>query len=68
MVELAWRMGLYNQSEAMTEGIRLFLDHFHKQFPQWVNESNWWSAIAQGVYIPSVAQEGDIRSPVHRLI
>lgn len=68
MDELAWRMGLYNQFEAITEGFGLFLDHFHRKFPQGVNGANGWSTIAQGIYIPSAAQEGDIRSPIHRLI
>lgn len=64
----AWRMDLYNQLDAMTEGFGVFPNHCHRQFLNAVNSANWWTTIANGVYIPSVAQEGDIRSSIHMLI
>lgn len=57
-----------NQSEVMTEGFSVFLDHCHRKFPNRVNSENWWTSIANGVYISSVAKKGDIRLPIHRLI
>ena len=68
MAELAWRMGSYDQSEVMTEAFGEFLDSCHKVFPAEVNGTNWWTRTANGVYIPSAAQEGSIRSPAHRLL
>lgn len=62
---LAWIMELYNQAEVMTEAFGMFLDSCHKEFPNREAGPNWWSTIANGVYIPSAAQEASIRSPVH---
>lgn len=61
-------MELYNRSEAMIEAFGVFLDHCHRGFLDGVNGANSWTTIANGVHIPSAAQEGDIRSPVHRII
>lgn len=68
IVELAWRMGLYDQAKVKTEAFGEFLHSFHKDFPDGVNETNWRSTITNGVYIPSAAQDRCIKSPVHRLI
>lgn len=67
VVELAWRLDIYNRSEAMTEAFGVFLDNCHTKFPEGIN-TNWWMNIANGVHIPLVSQEGDIGSPIHRLI
>lgn len=68
VAELAWRLDLYNRSEAMTKDFGVFLDTCHMDLPKGVNGANWWTTISNGVHIPSVAQEGDIRSTIHRLI
>lgn len=68
MAELSWRMGLYDQSVVMTEAFGEFLDSFHKVFQNGVNGSNWWTTLENGVYIPSLAQEASIGSPIHRFI
>lgn len=68
MAELAWRLDINNRSEAMTEAFDTFSEHCHKEFPDGVNGNNWWTTITNKVHIPSVAQEGDIRSPIQQLI
>lgn len=52
----------------MTKGFVIFLNHFHKTFPDGINDANWWSTIANGTYIMGTAQEGDIWSPIHQII
>lgn len=64
----AWRMGLYSRSEAMMEAFGTFLEHYHREFLDGFIGANWWTTIANGVHIPSVTQEGDIWSPIHRLL
>ena len=68
IAKLAWRMGLYDQAEVMTKAFGLFLDSCYKDFPNGEAGASWWSTISNGVYIPSAAQEGTIRSPIHRFI
>lgn len=51
VVELFFRFDLYNQTEVMNGGFEVFLDHFHKTLLDGVNEANWCSTIANGVYI-----------------
>lgn len=41
MVELGWRMGLYDQSVVMTKAFSTFLDNSHKVFSDGTNGSNW---------------------------
>lgn len=65
--ELSWRLDFYNQSKAMTEGFGIFLDTCHTSLPEGMNGMNWWKTISNGVHIPSITQEGDISSPIHRL-
>lgn len=54
MVELAWRMGLYDQEVVMMEAFGLFLENCHKYFPNGQAGVNWWTTIANGVYIPKL--------------
>lgn len=68
IAELAWRLGIYDQNEIMFEAFESFLEQYHKDLPEDVVASTWWTTIANRVYIPSSAQEGSIRSPIHRLI
>lgn len=68
IAELAWRLGIYDQNENMSETFESFLEQCHKDLPEGVVASTWWNTIANQVYIPSSAQEGMIRSPIHRLI
>lgn len=68
MVELAYRLGIYDQQLVSIEGFGIFLEHCHKEFPEAVVGSTWWNTIANKVYIPKSSQEGSIRSPTHRLI
>ncbi|KAL7605090.1 hypothetical protein Lser_V15G17613 [Lactuca serriola] len=37
-------------------------------FPEGITSAGWWNTIGNKVYIPKSAQEGSIRSPIHRLI
>lgn len=37
LAKLAWRQDSYNQSEVITEGLKVFLDHCHKTLPDGVN-------------------------------
>lgn len=67
-VELAWRMGLYEQNVAMAGAFGIFLEKCHKESPNGEDAARWWNTIANGVYIPSAAQKASIRSPIHRLI
>lgn len=67
VAEFSWSLNIYNRSEAMTEAFGVFLNTCHMEFPKGVNGINWWTTIANGVHIPSVAQEGDIQSPIHQL-
>lgn len=68
MTELAWRLGIYDQHVLNTQAFGDFLEHCHKEFLEGVVGSTWWNIIANKVYIPKLAQEGNIRSPIHRLI
>ena len=68
VAELAWRLDIYNRSESMTEAFGVLLENCDTKFLEGVNGTNWWTTIANSVHIPSVAQEGDIRSAIHRLI
>ena len=68
MVEFSWRLGIYDQDMSMTDYFEAFLENTYKELPEGVVASTWWSTIANRVYIPSTAQEGHIRSPIHRLI
>lgn len=68
LAELAWRLDLYDQSEFIAEGFNVFIGHFHKTIPYDINETTWWSTTVNGFYISGTTQEGDIWSPVHRLI
>lgn len=61
-------MDIYDQSLVMTKEFGTFLEHFHKDLPEGVVASTWWNTIANQVCIPSSAQEGSIRSPIHNLI
>ena len=60
VVELAWRMDLYEQNVAMTEAFGIFMEACHKDLPNIEDASRWWSTIANGVYIPSAAQEASM--------
>lgn len=68
MAEFSWRIGIYDQSTMLNEDFEAFFEDCHKDLPEAVVASTWWSTIANRVYIPSSAQEGHIRSPIHRLI
>ena len=68
IAEFSWRLGIYDQSVMLTEDFEAFLENSHKELPEAVVASTWWNTIANRVYIPSTAQEGHIRSPIHRLI
>lgn len=57
-----------NQSDAMSEGFNIFLYSCHTSLREGVTWANWWTTIANGVYISATTQEGDIRSPIHRII
>lgn len=61
-------LDLYNRSKAMNEAFGTFLEHYHTEFPENVNGANWWTTITNRVHIQSAIQEGDIRSPIHRLL
>lgn len=61
-------MVLYDQLVAMTVGFVTFLDSCHKVFSDGVNGTNWWSKIANSIYIPSIAQERSSILPIHQFI
>lgn len=60
MVELAWRLGIYDQQLVNTGAFGTFLEHSHKVFLDGITSSRWWNTIANNVYIPKSAQEGSI--------
>lgn len=68
MAELGWMMDIYDHSVVMSEAFGAFLENCHKDLPEGTFSSTWWNTIASRVYIPSAAQEGSIRSPIHQLI
>lgn len=41
LVELAWRLDLYNQSEAMSERFPIFIDNCYMNLPQGIDEAEW---------------------------
>lgn len=55
MVELASRLGIYDQQLVTTAGFGTFLEHCHKEFPEGVVSFTWWNTIANKVYIPKSA-------------
>lgn len=55
MADLGWRMGLYGQSLVKTEAFGTFYDSCCQVFPDGMNLANWWTTIANNVYIPSTA-------------
>lgn len=55
LVDLSWRLGLYNQLEAMSDGFGVFLDSCHTSLPEGVTREYWWCTIANGVYITATA-------------
>lgn len=68
MVELSWRLGIYDQQLVNTPEFGTFLEHCHQFFLDGVRGDLWWSTIAKKMYIAKSAQEGSIQSPTHRLI
>ena len=68
VVDLACRLGIYDQPLVSTNLFRAFLATTHMVFPDGVTSTGWWHTIGNKVYIPKSAQEGSIRSPTHRLI
>lgn len=41
-------MGLYDQSEVMSEAFGEFIDSYQKVLPDGVNKANWWTTNANG--------------------
>lgn len=68
LVELAWRLDLYNQSVATSPEFVVFLEHFYKRLPAEVTENGYWTKIANGSYTGGIPNEGKIRKVVHRFI
>lgn len=60
LVEYAWRLDLYNRSRSLTEGFATFLGDCHKHLPEHMVNSDWWTIIANGVYVSGSAPKGMI--------
>lgn len=68
MVELPWRLGIYDQHVVNLGAFGTFLGACHKGFSEGMSGASWWNNIASKVYIPKSTQEGRICSPIHRLL
>ena len=61
-------MGLYEQHEAMSPQFDMFLWAMARDYSEGVNNYGFWTNIASSNYYPSISQESQIWSPIHRLI
>lgn len=63
LVEFAWRMGLYEQHQAMSPNFNRFLRLVTRDYSQGVNGYGFWTTIANGGFHSWVSQESKIRLP-----
>ncbi|CAH1447852.1 unnamed protein product [Lactuca virosa] len=55
LVELVWRLDLYDRSDATSPEFVVFLEHCNKRLPEEVTETGYWVKIASGSYTVGTA-------------
>ena len=68
VIELATRVGIYTADETRSVHFPAFLADCLTERPTDYNENTFWAEITGGVYTPSTARGGMIRSTTYRML
>ncbi|CAI9295923.1 unnamed protein product [Lactuca saligna] len=68
VIELATRVGIYTADETRSVHFPTFLADCLTDRPEDYNENTFWAEITGGVYTPSTARGGMIRSTTYRML